>query len=94
MKNKLNDARNGIQEFSLFHNNVRSLKRNLENLETHLLIELEYHFTVIWITETKIANSVLPEQLASLPGYEFEFVPSPLSAGGVGMFICDKLELA
>ena len=92
MKNKLNDTRNGIQKCSLFHNNVRSLKRNLENLETHLLNELEYHFSVIGITETKIANSDLPEQLPSLPGYEFEFVPSPLSAGGVGMFICDKFN--
>ena len=48
---------------------------------------MEYHFSVIGITETKLANSDLPEQLPALPGYEFEFVPSPLSAGGVGMFI-------
>ena len=34
----------------------------------------------------------LPEQLPSLPGYEFEFVPSPLSTGGVGMFISDKFK--
>ena len=59
---------------------------------THLLNELEYHFSVIGITETKIANSDLPEQLPSLPGYEFEFVPLPLSSGGVGMFICDKFN--
>ena len=44
------------------------------------------------ITETKLANSDLPEQLPSLPGYEFEFVPSPLPAGGVGMFISGKLR--
>ena len=93
MKNNLNvDTRIGSPKFSLFHNNVRSLKRNFENLETHLLNELEYHFSVIGITETKIANSDLPEQLPSLPGYEFEFVPSPLSAGGVGMFISDKFK--
>ena len=79
-----------FRSFSLFHNNVRSLKRNFESLETQLLNELEYHFSVIGITETKLANSDLPEQLPSLPGYEFEFVPSPLSAGGVGMFISDK----
>ena len=92
MKNSLNDTRIGILKFSLFHNNVRSLKRNFESLETHLLNELEYHFSVIGITETKLANSDLPEQLPALPGYEFEFVPSPLSAGGVGMFISDKFK--
>lgn len=92
MKNSLNDTRNGIPKFSLFHNNVRSLKRNFESLETHLLNELEYHFSVIGVTETKIANSDQPEQLPSLSGYEFEFVPSPLSAGGVGMFISDKFK--
>ena len=92
MKNSLNYTRKGIPNFSLFHNNVRSLKRNFENLETHLLKELEYHFSVIGITETKIINSDLPDQLPSLPGYEFEFVPSPLSAGGVGMFISDQLN--
>ena len=44
------------------------------------------------ITETKLANSELLEQLPSLPGYEFEFVPSPLSAGGVGMFISGEFK--
>ena len=83
----MNDTSNGMPKFSLFHNNVRSLERNFESLETHLLNELEYHFSVIGITETKLTNSDLPELLPSLPGYEFEFVPSPLSAGGVGMFI-------
>jgi len=46
MKNNLNDTRNGIPKFSLFHNNVRRMKRNFESLETHLLNELEYHFSV------------------------------------------------
>ena len=92
MKNNMNDTSNGMPKFSLFHNNVISLKRNFESLETHLLNELEYHFSVIGIAETKLTNSDLPELLPSLPGYEIEFVPSPLSAGGVGMFISDKFK--
>jgi len=28
----------------------------------------------------------------SLPGYEFEFVPTPLAFGGVGMFIDETLH--
>ena len=40
--------------FSIFHNNVRSLNRNLENLQSHLLEEPDFHFDVIGVTETKI----------------------------------------
>jgi hypothetical protein len=39
----------------MLHNNVRSLKRNLENFQTHLLQELDFNFSVIGITETKIS---------------------------------------
>ena len=70
MENNLNDTSNGIWKFSLFHNNVRSLKRNVDSLETHLLNELEYHFSVTGITETKLTNSDLPEQPPSLSGYD------------------------
>ena len=37
------------------------LEAGNESLEIHLLNELEYHFSVIGITETKLANSDLPE---------------------------------
>jgi hypothetical protein len=42
--------------FSMLHNNVRSLKRNLENFQTHLLQELDFNFSVIGITETEIST--------------------------------------
>ena len=42
--------------FSLLHNNVRSLRRNRDNFQSHLLEELQLHFSVIGITETKIIN--------------------------------------
>ena len=32
---------------SIFHNNIRGLNRNLENLVTHYLQELDIHFNVI-----------------------------------------------
>ena len=40
--------------FSILHNKVPSLRRNLENLQVHLLDELNYRFSVIGITETKL----------------------------------------
>ena len=39
--------------FSLLHNNVRSLKRNLENFQVHLLDELDYDFGLIGVSEKK-----------------------------------------
>ena len=78
--------------FSIFHNNVRSLNRNLENLQSHLLEELDFHFDVIGVTETKITNSNLEGFISSIPGYNFEYVLTPLSAGVVGMFIDAALD--
>ena len=43
--------------FSLIHNNVRNLKQNLEKFQSHLLIELNHHFNVIGVTETRIRNA-------------------------------------
>ena len=78
--------------FSLFHNNVRSLKRNLENFQIHLLEELNYPFSIIGITETRITQETICDFNPSIPNYRFEFVPTPLAAGGVGMYINDSLN--
>ena len=42
--------------FSIFHNNVVSLNHNLENVMA-ISDELDFHFDVIGVTETKITNS-------------------------------------
>ena len=78
--------------FSIIHNNVRSLKRNLENFQTHLLSELNYHFDVIGITETRINHANLSDFNPEIPNKNFEFIPTPLAAGGVGMYINDALK--
>ena len=43
----------GNASFSLLHNNVRSLKRNLENFQVHVLDELDYDLSLIGVSETK-----------------------------------------
>lgn len=78
--------------FSVFHNNIVSLRSNLENLQTQLLDELDFHFNVIGFTETKITNSNEGSSIPRMQGYEFEYVPTPLSFGGVGMFIDEQLD--
>ncbi len=56
MKNKA--ALSSQQEdLSIFHNNIRSLNLNLENLHSHLLDELDNHFNIIGLTETKITSN-------------------------------------
>ena len=83
--NKVNSS------FSIFHNNVVSLNHNLENVMA-LLDELDFHFDVIGVTETKITNSNVNEFQPNIPGYCFECVPTPLASEGVGMFIEESLN--
>ena len=76
----------------MLHNNVRSLKRNLENFQVHLLDELDYNFSLIGVSETKINNLNDVDFDPSIPGYVFEHVPTPLASGGVGLYINDSLK--
>ena len=78
--------------FSLLHNNVRSLRRNLENFQVHLLDELDYPFSVIGISETKITTSSGLDFNPHIPNYQFEYVPTPLLCGGIGMYINSHLN--
>ena len=80
--------------FSIFHNNIGSLNCNLENLQSNLLEEFDFHLDVIGVTETKISNSNSEGFVPSVPGYNFEYVPTPVSAGGVGKFIDASDSLA
>ena len=72
---------------SIFHNNIRSLNRNLDDLVTDYLHELGFYFNVIGVTETKINNSNQNTGLRNILGYAFEHVPTPLACGGVGLFV-------
>ena len=56
---------------SIFHSNIRSLNRNLDNLVTYYLQELGIHFNVIGVTETKIADSNDVAGLSNIPGCVF-----------------------
>ena len=79
--------------FSLFHTNIRSLKRNLENFQTHLLDELTFRFNILGITETRIKSTCDNLDFnPTISHYNFEHVPTPLSAGGVGMYIDENLK--
>ena len=78
--------------FSFFHNNVCRLRRNLEHLQTQILDELDFSFSVIGITETRIKQNNFNDFNYNITGYSFEFVPTPLAAGGVGMYINNRFN--
>ena len=78
--------------FSFFQNNVCSLRRNVEHLQTQILDELDFSFSVIGITETRIKQNSFNDYNYNITGYSFEFVPSPLAAGGVGMYINNRFN--
>ena len=42
------------ESFSIFHNNVRSLRGKFENLEEYLFSNSDFNFDLIGISETKI----------------------------------------
>ena len=52
------------------------------------IFSLSLHFNIISVTDTTITNSDIPLDF-DLPilSYNFEYVPTPLSAWGVGMYI-------
>ena len=80
-------------ESSFLHNNVRSLRCNIDNFLDHLLNEVQFRFNIIGVTETKITESNIPLDFdPSIPDYKFEYAPTPLSAGGVGMYIDNSLD--
>ena len=78
--------------FSLLRNNIGSLKRNLENFQVHLLDELNFEFRIIGVPETKIIGGKEMDFNPRIPGYVFEYVPTPLASGGVGVYINDSLK--
>ena len=93
LRNRLSSSDDDFKlNFSLLHNNVRSLRRNSENLQVHLLDELGHHFSVVGVSETKITKTSLLDFNPSIAGYEFEYVTTPLAAGGVGMYIKSDLN--
>ena len=81
-----------INPRSFLHNNVRSLKKNLEAFQNQLLNELSYQFTILAVTETKIVGDKPLDFNPDIPGYNFEYVSTPLSAGGVGIYILENLK--
>ena len=80
-----------LSKLPFFHTNIRSVKRNLDEFQCYILLELGFHFNIIAVSETRIYNDIL-DFTPNIPNYNFEFVPTPLYAGGVGMYIDETMN--
>lgn len=78
--------------FSILHNNVQSLRQNFDRFQTHLPNELDFPFDVIGLTKTKIAKKNSLGFHPPIAGYNFEYVPTTLASGGVGMYINNEID--
>jgi hypothetical protein len=90
------NSRNEIAEkvdsfFSVFHCNIRSLGANFDMLTT-LLSSIQYKFSVIGLTETRIVQNKKIITNTDLLGYKFISQPTLHSAGGVGFYVDDSLK--
>ena len=54
--------------------------------------EIRVHQRNESVTETKIRDNIFNDFNPELVNYQFEFVPTPLASGGVGMYIRDDLR--
>lgn len=67
---------------------VRLLHCKTEGRTLQAHFSLSLHFNIISVTDTTITNSDIPLDFdLPIPSYNFEYLPTPLSARGVGMYI-------
>ena len=76
--------------FSICHHNIRSIKKNLDKLETYLNT-LGFPFSIVALSETWLQDTNCT--LYNLPGYSFiEQHRRERTGGGVGLFIKDGIK--
>ena len=78
------------KSFSALNCNIRSLAANHDNL-MHMLSELDFSFSVIGLSETKLKADQECFTDINIPGYDFISEPSLSNAGGVAFYIRDYL---
>ena len=79
------------KSFSALHCNIRSLSSNQDNF-SHMLACLDFPFTLIGLTETRIRINESAIINVNMPGYHFISEPTLSNAGGIGFYIRDHLN--
>ena len=84
--------RDVVSDFSIPYTNIRSLRKNIEHFQCQVLSKVKHNFTVLGVTGTRLCEGESIDFIPQLPGYCFEFVKTPLSAGGVGLLINENYK--
>ena len=77
--------------FSALHCNIRSLAANQDSL-LNMISELNYKFSLIGLSETKISHDKEPILNLNIPGYDLISGPSHSNAGGVAFYIRNNFK--
>ena len=77
-----------LNDLSVFHSNVRSLRKNLDKI-----LEIFQNGTklpdIVGVTETKVKDTT---NETDIDGYSFEHCSSPTEAGGAGIYIANFID--
>ena len=76
---------------SVFHMNISSLNAHFDEL-TAVLDLLNFNFSFIGLTETRIKKSINITTPLAINGYSFEHTPTESSCGGALLYISTKLN--
>ena len=79
-----------VNDLSIYHNNIRSLKKNFCKVEDELFGTCSRLPDILAFSETRINNNT--SNIPSLNGYNFEHNDSKSFAGGVGVYISNSFD--
>ena len=89
--NDIIECSSNAKSFSALNCNIRSLAANNDNF-LHMLSELNFSFSLIGLSETKLKVDKNPLTNTNIPGYDFISQPSFTNAGGVAFYIKNYLN--
>ena len=80
-----------VCSFSVFHLNISSLNAHFDELNAMINL-LNFNFSVIGLTETKLKKSIGISCPMSIEGYSYEHTPTEASCGGALLYVSNKFN--
>ena len=87
----INECSSNNKTFSAINCNIRSLAANFDNF-LQMLSDLNFSFSLIGLSETKIKLDKDPLSNTNIHGYYFVSQPSLSNAGGVAFYLKNNLD--
>ena len=90
LNNSLKYHKKNVDNLFIMHFNIRNLQRNFDQMH-EFLSKLSVQPDIIALTETKLSGNPVYSNI-ELNGYDFLHADSETTAGGVGLYIQNKLD--